>query len=187
MTLLYEPNNELQSYIDASYPANQSTSSELILHMSDPSWTMLLKFGLPTMSLLSISLKLSNAGLQSVSLVFWNLSYAERLNRLQLQSLEHRGLLSDLVLCFNIVHGLIALPFDNFFTYHNYSSTRGHTYKLVIPPSKTNRSKFFFSSRVIPVWNSLPRTRLGHYQLPEQWRRHGGMGGPDPHFCSDPS
>jgi len=88
---------------------------------------------------------------------FWNLSYAERLNRLQLQSLEHRRLLSDLVLCFNIVHGLIALPFDDFFKMHNYSSTRGHSFKLIIPPSKTNRSKFFFSSRVIPVWNSLPQ------------------------------
>ena len=88
---------------------------------------------------------------------FWNLSYTERLNRLQLQSLEHRRLLSDLALCFNIVHGLIALPFDDFFKLHNYTSTRGHTYKLIIPPSKTNRSKFFFTSRVIPVWNSLPQ------------------------------
>ena len=88
---------------------------------------------------------------------FWNLSYAERLNRLQLQSLENRRLLSDLVLCFNIVHGLLALPLDDFFKMHNYSSTRGHSFKLIIPPSKTNRSKFFFSSRVIPVWNSLPQ------------------------------
>ena len=88
---------------------------------------------------------------------FWNLSYADRLNKLQLQSLEHRRLLADLALCFNIVHGLTALPFDDFFTRASYSSTRGHLFKLVIPPSKTNRSKFFFSSRVIPVWNSLPQ------------------------------
>ena len=75
---------------------------------------------------------------------FWNLSYAERLNRLQLQSLEHHRLLSDLVLCFNsIVHGLIASPIDDFFKMHNYSSTRGHSFKLIIPSSKTNRSKFF--------------------------------------------
>ena len=89
---------------------------------------MLPKFGLPTMSLLSISLKLSNAGLQSAASGFWNLSYAERLNRLQLQSLEHCRLLSDLVLCFNIVHGLTASPFGDFFTLHNNTSPHGRTY-----------------------------------------------------------
>ena len=34
-----------------------------------------------------------------------NLTYIERLTKLQIQSLEHRRLVADLVTCFNIIHG----------------------------------------------------------------------------------
>ena len=43
---------------------------------------------------------------------FAKLTYAERLINLNLQSLEHRRLLSDLAMCYNIVHGCCALRFD---------------------------------------------------------------------------
>ena len=46
-------------------------------------------------------------------------TYSERLTILQLQSLEHRRLILDLVLCFNIVHGYIALSFNDFFYIFN--------------------------------------------------------------------
>ena len=36
---------------------------------------------------------------------FDSLSYAERLTKSNLQSIEHRRLMSDLIACFNIVHG----------------------------------------------------------------------------------
>ena len=48
-----------------------------------------------------------------------NYTYSERLSILQLQSLEHRRLIFDLVLCFNIVHGYIALSFNDFFYLFN--------------------------------------------------------------------
>jgi len=83
-------------------------------------------------------------------------AYAERLTLLKLQSLEHRRLITDLVTCFNIIHGHIALEFDKFFTFTHNPSSRGHSLRLQIPLTKTNQAKYCFASRVIIPWNSLP-------------------------------
>ena len=88
---------------------------------------------------------------------FANKSYAKRLHLLHLQNLEHRRLLFDLILCFNIVRGFTALSFNDFFSLSPNTSTRGHTFKLVVPIAKTNTRKYFFSSRIVPIWNSLPQ------------------------------
>ena len=85
-----------------------------------------------------------------------NLTYAERLTTLKLQSLEHRRLIFDLVMCFEIVHGLNALKFNDFFTFPNLSTTRGHPLKLATPIAKKDVKKYFFSTRIIPIWNALP-------------------------------
>ena len=88
---------------------------------------------------------------------FANLTYAERLINLNLQSLEHRRLLSDLVMCYNIVHGCCALRFDEFFTFSTNPVTRGHSLKLSVPLCKSNIRKNFIAVRVVPIWNSLPQ------------------------------
>ena len=88
---------------------------------------------------------------------FNGVEYAQRLERLGLQSLEHRRLLADLLLCYKIIHGLVALNFDDFFfVFSPNSALRGHSLKLVVPISKCNKAKYFFSSRIVGVWNSLP-------------------------------
>ena len=88
---------------------------------------------------------------------FSRFTYEERLSKLHLPSLEHRRLVTDLVTCFNIVHGLTSLKFDDFFKFSpNRENSRGHQLRLVIPLSKTNTHNFFFSSRVVIPWNSLP-------------------------------
>ena len=87
---------------------------------------------------------------------FDSLSYAERLTKSNLQSLEHRRLMSDLIACFNIVHGYSALCFNDFFSFSHNPSSRGHPLRLSIPLSKTNTDKHFFSNRVVIPWNSLP-------------------------------
>ena len=86
---------------------------------------------------------------------FSNKTYLERLLLLQLQSLEHRRLISDLVTCYSIVHQLTALSFTDFFTFSN-APTRGHPFKLIVPVAKNDTRKYFFSSRIVPIWNSLP-------------------------------
>ena len=87
---------------------------------------------------------------------FANLTYAERLLNLQLQSLQQRRLLFDLKMCYNIVYGVYDLRFSDFFTYSNSFSTRGHTLKLAVPLCKHNTRKYFFAVRIVPIWNSLP-------------------------------
>ena len=87
---------------------------------------------------------------------FADLSYEERLVNLNLQSLEHRRLIADLSLCYKIIHGLICLDFQEFFTFSCNATIRGHIHKLTVPIAKCNRTKYFYSARVVPAWNSLP-------------------------------
>ena len=86
------------------------------------------------------------------------LSYRERLENLKLQSLEHRRLITDLIACFNIVHGLNSLSFNDFFTKSTNPSSRGHSLRLLPPLVKNNTDKAFFSARVVRPWNSLPES-----------------------------
>ena len=85
-----------------------------------------------------------------------NYTYSERLTILQLQSLEHRRLIFDLVLCFNIVHGYIALSFIDFFHIFNQPILSRSLTKTGYPITRTDISKYFFSARVVKIWNSLP-------------------------------
>jgi hypothetical protein len=81
------------------------------------------------------------------------LTYPERLNKLEIDSLEMRRLKQDLILAYKIYFGktkstLTLLP-------NLINSTRGHDHKLRLPMSHTDHSKYFFTSRVVSVWNSL--------------------------------
>ena len=64
---------------------------------------------------------------------FVKLTYCERLQKLKLQSLEHRRLIHDLVLCFKIVHGLSALQFTDFFKFSNIPFHSWPQLKIGIP------------------------------------------------------
>ena len=85
-----------------------------------------------------------------------HLSYHERLTVLNLQTLEHRRLLADLLMCFNIIKGNNCIEQADFFQLPSFKFSRGHHLKLSIPLAKSNTRKFFFVSRVVPIWNSLP-------------------------------
>jgi hypothetical protein len=87
-----------------------------------------------------------------------NLSYVERLSALNLQSLEHRRLLTDLTMVYKINHKQICINFSDFFTLPSYTSTRGHSHRIAVPLAKNNILKNSFSSRVVPVWNALPNS-----------------------------
>ena len=84
------------------------------------------------------------------------LPYDQRLLKCGLVSLELRRLRKDLALCYQIVNGLVALDFKQFFTPDPNHRTRGNRQKLQIPKlSHANARTNFFSVRVVPVWNSL--------------------------------
>ena len=42
------------------------------------------------------------------------------------------------------------------FSFSNNSTSRGHSLKLNVPISRTETRKYFFSARVVKIWNALP-------------------------------
>ena len=85
-----------------------------------------------------------------------DMSYNERLVSCNLPTLEIRRLRTDLILCFKIVHRLIALNFSDFFEFDtNHYNTRGNSLKLKLPLARNSVRKNFFAVRVVPPWNSL--------------------------------
>ena len=87
---------------------------------------------------------------------FCLLSYPERLRRFGLDSLELRRLRADLCMCYQIVHGLVDVCFDDFFRYAPVVGTRGHAWKLYYPLAMLDVRRASFAVRVVPVWNALP-------------------------------
>ena len=86
-----------------------------------------------------------------------HISYKDRLAHLNIESLEYRRLKIDLKLAYDILNLKTRLTIDDFFSFSTYHATRGHDFKLQVPHSRTNIRKYFFSCRVIPIYNSLPQ------------------------------
>ena len=95
-------------------------------------------------------------------LVLKNVSYADRLDRLNLITLELRRLHADLIMCYKIVSGNVDLNFDDFFKYSPATVTRGDRYKLFVQRSDGIRTTFF-SQRVINFWNFLPAIKYVNF------------------------
>ena len=84
------------------------------------------------------------------------LSYAQKLKMFDLDSLELRRIHNDLTEVYKIFHGLSPLKKEEFFSLTNHQhSTRGHVLKIKLEIFTHNERKYFFTNRVIPVWNSL--------------------------------
>jgi len=81
-----------------------------------------------------------------------NLDYLGRLKALGISSLEQRRLERDLVLCYNLFHGIceIHLPFKL-----GISVTRGNSFTVVKSSCNTNATKYFYTNRIVLAWNSL--------------------------------
>ena len=87
-----------------------------------------------------------------------NFSYNDRLSYLKLESLEYRRLQNDLKLTYDILNLKTKLSVNDFFTFSPYRATRGHKFKLQVAQCRTDIRKYFFSCRVVPIYNSLPET-----------------------------
>ena len=85
-----------------------------------------------------------------------NLPYMARLKALSLQTLEHRRIICDLCLCYKLLHGLTDSDLRHGFQFSEYSSTRGHKFKLRSAINRIDVTKFFYSNRIINIWNHLP-------------------------------
>ena len=87
---------------------------------------------------------------------FKDLTYFERLSKLNLKSLEYRRLISDLIICFQIARDFSSITLHAFFVPSSNPPSRGHQFRLQIPLAILNIRKSVFSNRVVSVWNSLP-------------------------------
>ena len=76
-----------------------------------------------------------------------NLTYAQRLCVLGIESLELRRLRNDMVFVYRMLVGLVDMNFDEHFTMRVDCATRGHEYKLFVNNSRLNIRKHFFSLR----------------------------------------
>jgi len=86
------------------------------------------------------------------------MQYSDRLACLNLESLQTRRLKCDLKMCYKITHNEMAILNDDFFVFSKFTHTRGHNYKLFKGCSRVNTHKYFFSNRVVEIWNALPST-----------------------------
>ena len=91
----------------------------------------------------------------------YDIPYADRLQKCGLCGLEMRRLHYDLLMCYQIMNGHVALKANDFFKLDTSCRTRGHTQKLKVPGlSKSNCRANFFAVRIVPVWNSLPQETI---------------------------
>ena len=92
-----------------------------------------------------------------------SLTYPERLRKLQLPTLHYRRLRQDLILLYNFINHSVLLNTNTHCTICKNapemlapitSGTRGHPYRFTIRQHSSHRNRFF-TSRVLPIWNSL--------------------------------
>jgi len=84
-----------------------------------------------------------------------DMTYIERLKYLNMTTLKFRRIRGDLIILFNVCSQGINNSGPTF-QFVEDSRTRGHNRRLIRPNFKINLRKYFFSCRVIPIWNSLP-------------------------------
>ena len=87
------------------------------------------------------------------------LSYDERLQALDLYSVQGRLLRADMIQCWKIFNGKSCLtPDDIFGAQPVQNRTRGHCHKIFVQRPNTDIRKRSFSMRCVRLWNSLPET-----------------------------
>ena len=82
--------------------------------------------------------------------------YEQRLNTLYLESLEHRRLVTDLTVVYQILHGHYDTQLDATFCIIDNSRTRGHAYKLLKPHCTIDATKYFSPTVLFSTWKNLP-------------------------------
>ena len=81
--------------------------------------------------------------------------YEVRLRMLNLFKLSKRSLRGDLIEAFKFIKGINKVNVQ-LFRVSLVSRTRGHKWKLAKEKFHTDIRKYFFTQRMVNVWNSLP-------------------------------
>ena len=84
------------------------------------------------------------------------MSYIDRLSCLKLPTLKYRRLRGDMIEVFKITHDLYDPDVSLNLAYHSGTITRGNKYKLINHRFHYDLRKYYFSARIVNIWNSLP-------------------------------
>ena len=112
---------------------------------------------------------------------FAQLSYSDRLKRLNLPTLAFRRLRGDVIECFKIISGYYdGTVCSGLLTRSQVTRTRGHSAKLVRTDiAAANRRHNFFTQRIVSTWNALPEHVISaptvvtfEHRLDSHWRDH---------------
>jgi len=87
-----------------------------------------------------------------------HLTYTEKLLQLKLPTLKYRRLRNDMIKVFKILTGKYDINVTLSFETHQDCRTRGHYLKLVSHRCHYDVRKYFFCTRIINTWNSLPES-----------------------------
>jgi hypothetical protein len=90
-----------------------------------------------------------------------NMKYSERLQYLKLPTLSYRRARADMIEVFKLLNGKYDSQAKISLGMSNNTKTRGNSQKLETVRAKYDRRKYFFSDRVVSVWNSLPEHVVG--------------------------
>ncbi|XP_077980268.1 uncharacterized protein LOC144435555 [Glandiceps talaboti] len=84
-----------------------------------------------------------------------DLSYSERLTRLDIPSMSYRRMRGDMIEVWKYLHGKYSAN-QHFFQCETHSATRGHPLKLRKSLCQKSTRANFFPNRIINAWNKLP-------------------------------
>ncbi|XP_071160820.1 uncharacterized protein [Mytilus edulis] len=109
-----------------------------------------------------------------------DLSYEERLKILKIPTLKFRRLRGDMIETYKITTGVYdSKVTEGLFTRNTSSTTRGNSMKLVKYRSRLDIRKYYFTNRVVEVWNSLPdivvtakNVKIFGNRLDKHWKEH---------------
>jgi hypothetical protein len=108
-----------------------------------------------------------------------NKNYPDRLKYLNLDTLHFRRLRCDVIQAFRIIKGIDKVNINDFFTFDDHSSTRGHSLKVKKPRASTSVRLNSFSHRVVNNWNGLKEATVNcktlnsfKTALKKEWDKH---------------